>query len=78
MHCWMVLCDLLCAAHSMVPGAWSLSCADCQLFVLIVSVPCLLCSLAVPGVWGFLRVTHLRLHSGDQERPCRRHRVAPK
>ena len=45
------------AALSMVPGAWSMSCADWRSFVLIVGVPCLLCFLAVPGVWGFLRVT---------------------
>ena len=25
--------------------------------MLIVGVPCLLCSLAVPGIWGLLRVT---------------------
>ena len=46
------------AALSMVPGAGSVSCADWRSFVLIVRVPCLLCSWAVPGVWGFLRVTH--------------------
>ena len=28
-------------------------------FGLIVGVPCILCSLALPGVWSFLRVTHL-------------------
>ena len=46
-----------CAALSMVPGAWSVSCADWRSIVLTVGVPCLLCTLAVPGVWGFLRVT---------------------
>ena len=45
------------AARSMVPGAWSVSCADCQSFVVTLGVPCLFCSLAVPGVRGFLRVT---------------------
>ena len=37
------------AAFSMVPGSWSVSCADWRSFVLIVRVPGLLCSLAVPG-----------------------------
>ena len=46
------------AALSMVPGAWSVSCADWWSFVLVVGVPCLLCFLAVLGVWSFLRVTH--------------------
>ena len=45
---------------SMLPGAWSVSCADWRSFVLIVGVPCLLCSLMVPGVWGFLRVRRRR------------------
>ena len=35
----------------------NVSCADWRSFVFIVVVPCLLRSLAVPGVWGFLRVT---------------------
>ena len=48
------------AALSVVPGAWSVSCADWQSFVLIVGVPCLMCSLAVPGVWSFLRLTQPR------------------
>ena len=43
---------------SMVLGAWSLSCADWWSFGLIVGVPCLLCSLAVPAIWDFLRVQH--------------------
>ena len=43
-------------ALSMVPGAWSVNSADWRSFVLSVGVPCLLCSLAVPGVWGFLLV----------------------
>ena len=34
-------------------------CAYWRSFVLIVDVPCLLCYLAVPGVWRFLRVTLL-------------------
>ena len=38
-------------------SSWSVSCAFWRPFVLIVGVPCLLCSLAVPGVWCFLRVT---------------------
>ena len=46
------------AALSMVPGASSVSCACWRSFVLILGVSCLLCSLAVPGVWSFLRVTH--------------------
>ena len=39
-------------ALSMVPGAWSVSCADWRSFMLNIGVPsqCLLCSLAVPGV----------------------------
>ena len=41
------------AELSMVPSAGSVSCADWRSFVLIVGVPCLLCSLAVPGVWVF-------------------------
>ena len=47
------------AALSMVPGAWSVSFADWRSFVLIsvVGALCILCSLAVPGVWDFLRVT---------------------
>ena len=32
---------------------------------LIVGVPCILCSSAVPGVWGFLPVTHPYI--GDKE-----------
>ena len=46
------------ATFSMVPGAWSVSCAYRRSFVLILGVSCLLCSLAVPGVWSYLRVTH--------------------
>ena len=38
-------------------GAWSVSCAYWRSFVFIVCVPCLLCFLAVPGVWSILRVT---------------------
>ena len=45
------------AALSMVPGGWSVICADWRSFVLIVGVLCLLCSMAVPGVWGFFGVT---------------------
>ena len=45
------------AAVSMAPGAWSVSCDDWRSFVLIAGFSCLLCSLAVPGVWCFLRVT---------------------
>ena len=48
------------AARSMVPGAWSVSCADWRSSVLIVGVPCPLCSLAVLGVWSFLRVTNTK------------------
>ena len=33
-----------------------------QRFGLIVSVSCLLCSSALPGVWSFLRVTHSVMH----------------
>ena len=40
----------------MMPGSWYVSCADWRSFVLTVGVPCLLCSLALPGIWGFLRV----------------------
>ena len=50
----------------MVPVAWSLSFAFWRSFVLIVGVPCLLCSLAVPGVWSFLRVTQLYKAVGYQ------------
>ena len=46
------------AALSMVPGAWSVSCAYWRSFLLILGVSCLLCSLPVPYVWSFLRVTH--------------------
>ena len=35
--CWLVLCDSW-AAFSMVPGAWSVSCAYWRLLVLIVNV----------------------------------------
>ena len=42
------------------PGAGSVSCALRRSFALIVGVPCLLCSLAMPRVWSFLRVTHPR------------------
>ena len=45
----------------MVRGAWSVSCAFARSFVLIVGVPCRLCSLAVPGVCSFLRVTRSAL-----------------
>ena len=46
------------AALSMVPGAWSVSCADRRSFGLIVGVLCsFLCSWAVPGVCSFLHVT---------------------
>ena len=42
--------------------------------VLIVVVPCFLCSLAVPGVWSFLCVTHIpafrvRHPKHEQRRP---------
>ena len=50
---------LLSWALSMVPGAWSVSCAFCRSFVLSVGMPCLLFSLAGPGVWSFLRGTHM-------------------
>ena len=42
-------------------GAWCLVCRSAfwRSFVLNVGVPCLLCSLAVPGVWSFLHVTHI-------------------
>ena len=46
------------AALSMVPGAWSVSCADWRSCVFLVrGVRLYTWSLAVPGVWGFLRVT---------------------
>ena len=45
-------------ALSMVPGAWSVICAYWRSSVLITGVPCLLCSLAVPGAWNCLRETH--------------------
>ena len=48
-------------ALSMVPGAWSVSCADWRSFMLVAGVPCLLCSLAVPGVWSSLPVTRADL-----------------
>ena len=45
------------AALSMAPDAWSVSCACWRSFVFILGVSCLLCSLAVPAVSKFLRVT---------------------
>ena len=45
------------AALSIVPGAWSVSCAGWQSFGLIVRVSCLFFSSAVPGVWSFLLAT---------------------
>ena len=45
------------AAVSMALYAWSVSCTDWRSFVLIVGVPGLVCSLAAPGVWSFLRAT---------------------
>ena len=48
------------AAISMVPGTWPVSCADWRPFVLVARVSCLLCSLAVQGVCGFLRVTQIQ------------------
>ena len=44
--CCLVLCDSW-PALSIVPGAWSVSCAYWRSFMLIVGVPCRLCSLAV-------------------------------
>ena len=44
------------AALLMVPGASCVSCANWRSFVLIVGFSCFLGSLAVPGVWGSLRV----------------------
>ena len=35
---------------------------------LIAVVPGLLCSLAVPGVWGFLRVTTTEVHASPGAR----------
>ena len=52
-----MLCDS-CAALSMEPGAWSVSCAYWWSFVLISGLPCPLCSLAMLRAWSFLRVTH--------------------
>ena len=47
------------AALSTVPGAWSVSCAGWQWFVVNVGVFWLLCSLAVPGAnCGFLNLKH--------------------
>ena len=43
------------AGLSMVPGAWSVCCADWRSFRLIVGVSYLLCSFAVPRGCGFLR-----------------------
>ena len=60
------------AALPMVLGAWSVTCAYWRSFVLIVGVPCLFCSLAVPGVWSFLRVTQVpRLSLRKQVQSCR-------
>ena len=59
LHSWAVL--------STVPDAWSLSCADCRSFVLVVVVPCLLCSLPFASSrrlqWGYLRVTQSHARS---------------
>ena len=41
----------------MVLCACPVSFAAWRSFVLIICVPCILCSLAVPGVWGCLGVT---------------------
>ena len=58
---WCYAAWLLCFPFD---GAWSLVCGVCRSFVLIAGVARLLYSLAVPGVWGFLRVTpHLQLAS---------------
>ena len=43
-----VMCLDSWVALSMIPGAWSVSCADWRWFVFI-GVPYLLCFLAVPG-----------------------------
>ena len=59
LDCW--------AALSMEPGAWSvlcrLCCADWWSFVWTVGVFCLLSTLAVPGVWGLVRVIHHALNT---------------
>ena len=52
-----VMCHYSWAALSMVPGAWSVRCANLRAFGLIAGVSCLLCYLPVPGAWSFLRVT---------------------
>ena len=45
--------------------------------MLIVGVPCLLCALAVPGVWSFLRVTHATVvtHESSHKDAHSRHMV---
>ena len=57
---WSAILPVVCNswdALSMVPGAWSVSCAFWRSLMLIAGVPCILCSMAVPGVWRFLRAT---------------------
>ena len=57
---WSAILPVVCNswdALSMVPGAWSVSCAFWRSLMLIVGVPFLLCSMAVPVVWRFLRAT---------------------
>ena len=47
------------AVLSMVPGAWSVSCAYWRPVVFFgLSASCLLCSLAVPGVESFILVNY--------------------